>query len=64
MEDASIHNSIIIACIAGIIVVSLLIISGTKTEGFTELYFLDYTKVPERESFRLSMPYQTMKQRI
>ena len=48
MEDKNINNSIIIACIAGIIVVSLLVISGAKSEGFTELYFLDYTKVPEK----------------
>ena len=48
MEDKNINNSIIIACISGIIVVSLLVIFGAKSEGFTELYFLDYTKVPEK----------------
>lgn len=48
MEDKNLHNSIIIACIAGIILVSLLIFTGTKSEGFTELYFLEYTKVPEK----------------
>lgn len=48
MEDKNIYNPIIMACIAGIALVSLLILTGPKTEGFTELYFLDYTKVPEK----------------
>ncbi len=48
MEDKNTYNAIIIACIAGIALVSLLIFTGPKTEGFTELYFLDYTKVPEK----------------
>ena len=48
MEDKNINNSIIIACIAGIIVVSIFVISGAKSEGFTELYFLDYSKAPEK----------------
>lgn len=47
MEDKHTHNAIIIACIVGILLISLLILTGPKTEGFTELYFLDYTKFPE-----------------
>lgn len=49
-ENNIIYNSIIIACIIGIITVSALVITNTKDEGFTELYFLDYTKVPEKNT--------------
>lgn len=49
-ENNIIYNSIIIACILGIITVSALVITNTKDESFTELYFLDYTKVPEKNT--------------
>ncbi len=49
-ENNIIYNSIIIACIIGIITVSALVITNTKDEGFTELYFLDYTKTPEKNT--------------
>ena len=57
MEDKSTYDAIIIACIAGIALVSVLILTGAKTEGFTELYFLDYTKVPDKGviSFKYSI---------
>ncbi|MEA3343576.1 MAG: DUF1616 domain-containing protein [archaeon] len=49
-ENNTIYSSIIIACILGIITVSALILTNPKDDGFTELYFLDYTKVPEKNT--------------
>ncbi len=49
-ENNIIYNSIIIACILGIITVSALVITNTRDDGFTELYFLDYTRMPEKNT--------------
>ena len=45
-NDDSLLNAIIIACIIGIIVVVALILTTDRDDGFTELYFLDYSKTP------------------
>ena len=49
-EDNIIFKSVTIACIAGITLISLLALTGTKDKGFTELYFLDYEKAPQRDA--------------
>ncbi len=49
-EDNIIFKSVVIACIAGIVLISLLTLTGTKDNGFTELYFLDYEKAPAKNA--------------
>ena len=43
-EDNIIFKSVIIACIAGLVMISLMTLTGANDTGFTELYFLDYEK--------------------
>ncbi|MCK4550825.1 MAG: DUF1616 domain-containing protein [Candidatus Aenigmarchaeota archaeon] len=45
-NDDNILNAIIIACVIGIAIVLFLIVTTDRDESFTELYFLNYTKVP------------------
>jgi uncharacterized membrane protein len=56
-EDDRIYDIIIIASLIGIVIVSILIFSAPEDQGFTELYFQDYTKVPDKGSiyFRYSI---------
>jgi len=45
-DEDKILNMIIIACIIGIAIVAVLILTTDRDESFTELYLLDYTKAP------------------
>ncbi|MCK5062548.1 MAG: DUF1616 domain-containing protein [Candidatus Aenigmarchaeota archaeon] len=45
-DEDKILNAIIIACIIGIAIVAVLILTTDRDESFTELYLLDYTKAP------------------
>lgn len=45
-DEDGILNAIIIACVIGIAIVLFLIVTTDRDDSFTELYFLNYTKVP------------------
>ena len=45
-DEDKILNAIIIACIIGIAIVAVLILTTDRDESFTELYLLNYTKAP------------------
>jgi len=46
MKEDSLYNTLIIACIIGIIVVTALIFTNKTNEPFTELYFEDHQNLP------------------
>lgn len=45
-DEDTVLDAIIVACIIGIAVMTVLIVTTDKDEGFTELYLLDYDKAP------------------
>jgi len=47
MEEDTLYNILIVACIIGIIVVTVLIFTNKTTEPFTELYFENHQLLPK-----------------